>query len=57
MDDEACSFLPDSLQIFLKPLFTSKDGKMKVASIGQAIVHMVSTSIGPWDAVAPSLRI
>ena len=37
--DEACSFLPDSLQSFLKQLFTSTDGKMKIASLGQSIVQ------------------
>ena len=37
--DEACNFLPNSLQPFLGELFTATDSKMKIASIGQAIVQ------------------
>ena len=37
--DDATAFLPMSLTIFLKGLFTSSDAQMKTASIGQAIVQ------------------
>ena len=37
--EEACSFLPESLTVFLQDLFTSADAKLKIASIGQAVIQ------------------
>ncbi len=37
--EEACSFQPDSLYIFRQGLFKSVDAKMKIATIGQAILQ------------------
>ena len=37
--DDDTAFLPMSLNILLKGLFTSSDAQMKTASIGQAIVQ------------------
>ena len=37
--ENACSFLPESLHIFLQGLFTSRDANVKLASLGQAIVQ------------------
>ena len=36
---EAISFLPDSLALMLKTMFPSKDGQVKVASLGQAVMQ------------------
>ena len=37
--DDATTFLPRSLNIFLKDLFTSSEAQIKTASTGQAIVQ------------------
>ena len=37
--EEAISFLPDSLVLMLKTMFPSKDGQVKVASLGQAVMQ------------------
>ena len=37
--EEAISFLPDSLILMLKTMFPSKDGQVKVASLGQAVMQ------------------
>ena len=37
--DEATDFLPESLQTFLTMIFAGKDIKVKLASIGQAIMQ------------------
>ena len=47
--DDATAFLPMSLNIFMKGLFTSSDAQMKTASIGQAIVQ----STRPRVVLAP----
>ena len=47
--DAVASFLPESLKTFLENLFTSKDAKIKIASIGQAIIQ----STRPRVIVAP----
>lgn len=54
--DEACSFLLDSLQSFLKQLFTSTDGKMKLASLGQAIVQATCPRV-IWSSLQLGLGI
>ena len=48
---EAISFLPDSLVLMLKLMFPSKDGQVKVASLGQAVVQATR----PWTILAPLL--
>ena len=49
---DATAFLPMSLNIFLKGLFTSSDAQIKTASIGQAIVQTTR----PRVVIAPHFR-
>ena len=37
--EEEISFLPDSLVLMLKTMFPSKDGQVKVAYLGQAVMQ------------------